>query len=96
MLSKKWTGQTAGDWEGAWTVIYPGNTLVRPGVPVGQVLRCSGTANYHLYKTLPGGAQEQADLLSALVGGGFTVISFSEKGTDLEDLYLQLMRGAEA
>lgn len=43
--------------------------------------------------TLPGGAEEQADLLRALVGCGFSVISFSEKSSDLEDLYLQLMRG---
>lgn len=45
--------------------------------------------------TLPGGAEEQAELLRALMGSGFSVISFSEQSTDVEDLYLQVMRGGE-
>lgn len=47
-----------------------------------------------LQVTLPGGVEEQAELLRALVGSGFPVVSFSEKTTGLEDLYVQLMRGA--
>jgi len=56
LLGKKWQ-QAVDDNAGAWTVLYPGDTLVRPGVPVGQVLRvATQAAGRHLYKTLPGGA----------------------------------------
>lgn len=55
-LSKKWTGQISADTADRWMVAYPGDTLVRPGVPTGQVLRCTTSANCHLYKTLSGGA----------------------------------------
>ncbi len=42
---------------------------------------------------LPGGAEEAADLLAALVGAGVRVVAFDEEQTNLERLFLSVTEG---
>lgn len=46
-----------------------------------------------LHVEFAGDADAQSALLGALVGHGLRVLTFSERGTDLEDIFMKVTKG---